>query len=71
MIADLSLTITLRTLGHGESVDDLILSVEAGDLLAGKVCPIVRDDGVGILKRHDVLPKKFNNMLSRDFGAMF
>jgi len=50
------------------SVGDLILSAKAGHLLAGKVYLVV-----GIIvwespKRHDVLPKKFDNLLFSDFG---
>ena len=39
---------------------------EAGNLLAGKVCPVIGDYGVGEFEAtHDVLPKKFD--LSSDF----
>ena len=68
-IADLSLTIVLRIIGCGESTSDLILSAEAGHLPAGKVYLVVGDNGVGKSEAtHDVLPKKFNNLLSNDFG---
>jgi len=40
-IADLSLTIAFRIIGHGESAGDLILSAEAGHLIASKVCHVV------------------------------
>ena len=72
--ADLSLTIALRiighgeSMGHGESIGNLILSAEAGHLLAGKDCPVVGDNGVGKPKpTHYILPKKFDNLLSSDF----
>jgi len=47
MITDLGLTIALRIVGHEKSVGNLILRTKAGDLLSVKVCPIVRDNGVG------------------------
>ena len=46
-VAYLRLTIVLRIIGRGELMGDLILSAEVGHLLAGKVRPVVRDDGVG------------------------
>jgi len=68
-IADLSLTVAMRVIGHGESVGDLILRAEAGHLLTGKVCPIVRINGMGESEAtHYILPKKFDNLLSSDFG---
>jgi len=39
MIDDLSLTITLKIIGCGESMGYLILNAEAGHLLAGEVYP--------------------------------
>ena len=68
MIADLSLTIAFRIIGCGESIDDLIISTEAGHLHASEVCLVVGDNGVGGPKRHMMfLPKKFG-MLPSDFG---
>ena len=68
MIDDLSLTITLKIIGCGESMGYLILNAEAGHLLAGKVCPVVRDNGVGGSDMtRDVFPKNFDNLLSSDF----
>jgi len=47
----------------------LILRAEVCHLLAGKVCPVVRDNGVGESKAtHDVLLKKLDNLLTSDFG---
>jgi len=58
----------LRIVGNEEPVSDLILRVEVGYLLAGKVCPIVRDNGEGASKvTHDVLPRKLDNLLISDF----
>jgi len=69
VIIDLGLTIALRIVRCGESVGDLILRAEAGHLLTGKVCPIVRDNGMGESEAtHDILSKKFDNLLSSDFG---
>lgn len=66
MIADLGLTITLRIAESGESMSDLVLREEVGYLLAGKVCFIVRDDGVGESEAtHDILPKKLDSLLTR------
>jgi len=68
VIADLGLTIVLRIVGSREPMNDLILRAEVGHLFAGKVCPIVRDNGVGESEAtHDVLPKKLNNLLTNDF----
>jgi len=65
---DLGLTITLRIVGFGEPVGDLILRAKVDHLLAGKVCPIVKDIGVGEFEAtHDVLPKKLDNMVTSDF----
>ena len=48
---------------------DLILRAEAGHLLDGKVCPVVRDNSVEQPEAtRDVLTKKFDNLLSSDFG---
>ena len=48
---------------------DLVLSTEAGYLFAGKVCLVVRDDGVGEFEAtHDALLKEFENLLSSDLG---
>ena len=68
-IADFSLAIALRIIRRAELVGDLILSAEAGHLLAGKVCPVVGDNGVSEFKvTHNVLPKKFDNLFFSDFG---
>jgi len=49
-------------------VGNLILSAKADNLLAGKVCPVVGDNGVGESEAtYDVLPKNFDNLLSSDF----
>ena len=58
MIVDLDLTIALKIVGSREQVGNLIFRVEVGHLLAGKVCPIVRDNGVRESEAtHDVLSK--------------
>ena len=46
-VADFSLAIALRITRCRESMGDLVLGVETGYLLAGKVCSVVGDDGVG------------------------
>ena len=47
---------------------DLVLKAEVGYLLAGKFCPVVRDNSIGESKAtHDVLPKKLDNLLTNDF----
>ena len=59
---------TLGIIGREESVGGLIRSVKAGHLLAGKVRPVVRDDGVEELEMtHYVLPEKLDNLLLSDF----
>jgi len=71
-ITDLGLTIALRIVGRGESVGDLILRAEAGHLLAGKICPVVGDNGVGDFEAtHGVPPKKLDNLLSSDLGEWY
>ena len=45
-IANLGLTIASRIVGSGEPASDLILRAEVGHLLAGKLCPIIGDNGV-------------------------
>ena len=67
MISDIGLTIALRIVGSGEPMGDLILRAEVGHLLAGKVCPIVGNNGVGTSEAtHDVLLKKLDNLLTND-----
>jgi len=49
-------------------VGDLVFKTEVDHLLAGKVCPVVGDNGVGEFEAtHDVLPKKLDNLLTNDF----
>ena len=51
--ADPSLAIALRIIENGELMcDDFVLGAETGHLLAGKVCSIVRDNGVEEFERH-------------------
>ena len=48
---------------------DLIRRAEVGHLLAGKICHIIGDNGVGESEAtHDILPKKLDNLLTSDFG---
>ena len=69
MIVDLNLTIALRIIGHGELVGNLILNAEAGHFLTDKVCSVVRENDVRESEAiHDVLPNKFDNLLSNNFG---
>ena len=61
-IVDLGLTIALKIVGSREPVGDLVLKVEVGHLLAGKVYPIVGNNGVGEFEAtHNILPKKLDN----------
>jgi len=69
VIVDLGLTITLRIVGREESMGNLILRAEVGYLLAGKICPVVRDNGVIESEAtYNVLPMKLDNLLTSDFG---
>ena len=69
MIIDRGLIIVLRIVGSGEPVGDLMLGAEVGHFLAGKVCYVIGDNGVGESEAtHDVLPKKPDNLLTSDFG---
>ena len=46
----------------------ILYSAEVGHLLASKVYPVVGDNGVGESEAtHNVLPEKFDNLLSSDF----
>ena len=50
---------------------DLVLGAEAGYLLAGKVCSIVRD-GVGEPEAiHYVLPEELDNLLGGEVRYLF
>jgi len=72
-VVDLILAITSRIIRRGESVGDLVLSVEAGYLLAEKVHSVVGDDGMGEPEAaHYILPEELDNLLLGDFReAMF
>jgi len=68
-IADLGLTTALRIVGSGEPTGDLILRAEVVHLLAGKLCPIIGDNGLRESEAtHDVLSKKLDTQLTSDFG---
>ena len=48
---------------------DFVLVTETRHLLAGEVCSVVEDNGMGEPEAaHYILPKKLNNMLPGDFG---
>ena len=51
-------SIALRIIERGESVGDLLLSAKAEHLLANKICPVIRNNGVGSLKRHTMFCQK-------------
>ena len=66
MSADLSLTVALRILWGGELMGYLVFGIEAYHLFAGKVRPVVGDDGMRESKAtYNVLLEKFNYLLSR------
>ena len=48
---------------------DFVLVTETCHLLVGKVCSIIRDNGMGEPNAaYYILPKKFDNLLFSDFG---
>ena len=68
MVVDFGLVVTLRIVERGESMRDFVLITETLHLLAGEVCFIVRDNGIGELELvYYVLPKKLDNLLPGDF----
>ena len=67
-VADFSLAITLRIIGRGELIYDLVLGTKIGHLLASKVHSIVLDDGMGKPEAaHYILLEKLDHMLFGDF----
>ena len=68
-VADFSLAVASRVIRYGEAMSDLVLGTKASYLLTGKVCSIIRDDGVGRPEAtYYVLPEELDNLLLGDFG---
>jgi len=50
-------------------VNNLVLDTETSYLFVGEICLIIRDDGVRVPKAiYNILPKKFDNLMSCDIG---
>ena len=72
MVADFSLAIALGLIRCEKSMGDIVLGIELGHLLAGKICSVVRDDSMGDPKAtYYVLPEELDNLLPADFGERY